>query len=423
MALFNGIRLGVGFLLHSLGVALRLARFAPAALLRAARPEGARKPTAGAPGGPLVAESNPLLLLYSQVAWHGVWQRPQEMALGLARRRRVLFVSPIQVHERLGRYARARTLERIDGGKGVTVFSPTIFSGEYRRAWVCRLNSILVDAELRRLLRGERHVTFLTNTPLAAPLLDRFPFRKVIYDVMDDFAAFDWAPATARESHERLLREADAVLTGTYTLLEDARAQGREATYAPCGVDYEAFAGGEATADFAEPAELRGLPRPILGYVGTLSERIDTRILSALAERFPQASLVLIGPVYRNLGEPPRAPNIRYLGLKPHSELPAYLHHFDVALMPFRLSDAARAINPVKALEYLAAGCVVVSTPIPDVVRFYSGVMLVAPSPEDFADKVEEALQGNHSDRIAKGRELARGATWDAMVEAVEAKI
>ena len=116
MALFNGIRLGVGFLLHSLGVALRLARFAPAALLRAARPEGARKPTAGAPGGPLVAESNPLLLLYSQVSWHGVWQRPQEMALGLARRRRVLFVSPIQVHERLGRYARARTLERIDGG-------------------------------------------------------------------------------------------------------------------------------------------------------------------------------------------------------------------------------------------------------------------------------------------------------------------
>lgn len=408
MAFMQKVWLAVRFVELSCRVALRFLWIVPACALSLDRPRIFRA------RGP----RPPLLLLHSQVAWWGVWQRPQEMALGLARRRRVLFLSPIQVHERLGRYSHSRCVERIERGKGVEVRSPLLFSGEYRWDWVFRLNRLLARAETRWMLRGERDVVFLSNTPLGATLLDTFAFRQVVYDVMDDFAAFDWAPHGTDRLHERMLEAAQVVFTGTYTLLESVRTRGYEATFVPCGVDAEAFRAGGA-----EPADLCGLPRPIIGYVGTLSERIDTRLLAALAARFPEASLALVGPVYRTLGEAPRAANIHYLGLKRHEELPAYMRRFAVALMPFRLTDAARAINPVKTLEYLAAGCVVVSTAIPDVVRFYSNVVLIADSSEDFIEKVAHALRDEHTKRIAAGVARAEASNWQSMVEAMEARL
>ena len=372
----------------------------------------------GSSGG--AGPREPLLVLYSQVPWWGVWQRPQELARGLARGRRVLFFSPIQVHERLGRYTHAQRELREPEGKGLTVLTPAIFSGEYRWHWVFRLNRWLVAQELRQALQGEDNVTLLANTPLVEPLLDRIDFSRVVYDVMDDFAAFDWAPAGANAMHTRLLDRADAVSTGTYTLLNQVLPTNRDATFIPCGVDFDAFHTPDGV-HVDEPDDLRGLSRPLIGYVGTLSERIDTDLIADIAARFPEATLVLVGPVYRTLGAPPEAPNIRYLGLKPHKTLPAYLRHFDVALLPFRLNDASLAVNPVKTLEYLAAGCVVVSTAIPDVERFYSDVVLIAQSREHFLEHVATTLGEDCADRVAEGIDTARGATWNGMVERFEA--
>ena len=81
------------------------------------------------------------------------------------------------------------------------------------------------------------------------------------------------------------------------------------------------------------------------------------------------------------------------------------------------------AINPVKTLEYLAAGCVVVSTAIPDVARFYSDVVLIASGPEDFVDKVARVMHDDNRERIRKGIETARLRSWENMVEEMERSI
>lgn len=363
--------------------------------------------------------SRPLVVLYSQVAWHGVWQRPQELAAGLAERGwRVLYVAPMQIHETLGRFRQARRTER--PRPSLTVFTPAIFSGEYKSGAIFGLNKRLVADELRLLLRGEEEITAFCNTPLAEPVLARLRARRLVYDVMDDFTAFDWSPRGAQAMENRLLKRADAVFTGTHALLEKTAPARPDATFVPCGVNFERFYRDPQAPAEPLPEDLHGLPRPLIGYAGTLSERVDPRILRDLAEAFPRASIVLIGPVYCTLGPPPQAPNIHYLGLKPHEALGPYLRAFDVALLPFRLSQAAMAINPVKMLEYLAAGCVVVSTALPDVVRFYGDVALIAESREDFIAKTRKALEENQAQRIAHGMERARGCTWAAMVETME---
>jgi UDP-galactopyranose mutase len=369
------------------------------------------------------ADGDRLLVMYSQVAWRGVWQRPQELAMGLAKRRRVLYVCPMQAHERLTRYPEAPRVERIDSRRRLTVFSPTIFSGEYRWSWVFRLNRLLVAAELRWALRGEGAVDLFANTPFAAPLLELLRVESTVYDAMDDFSAFDWAPAEAADMERRLLERARFVFTGTHSLLEKVRPTRPDARFVPCGVDFSAFYRDEDAEAEPEPEDLRGLKRPLIGYVGTLSERIDTSIIKELAAAFPEASIVLIGPTYRSLGAPPRAPNIHYLGLKPHDALPNYMWRFRVGLLPFRLTEAAMAVNPVKTLEYLAAGCIVISTAIPDVERFYSDTAMIASSTEDFVQKTRSALEDDHAERIRKGIDLARRSSWESMVERMERRM
>jgi hypothetical protein len=51
----------------------------------------------------------------------------------------------------------------------------------------------------------------------------------------------------------------------------------------------------------------------------------------------------------------PKAPNLEYPGQVAYADLPSVMAGFDVALMPFALNEATRAISPTKTLEYLAA--------------------------------------------------------------------
>ena len=369
------------------------------------------------------SDYNHPLILYSQVPWWGVWQRPQEEAMGLSEFHHVMYVSPIQVHERLRRYSRYQPYVEISRGKGVEVFSPLIFSGNYKWGFIHSLNRILIAAELRWFLRKEREVLFFTNSPFVDYLYENLPVKGMYYDIIDDFASFEWAPPGSAEMEKNIIEKADAVITGTRYLRDSKKALAPSATFIPCGVNFSRFYLPEEKRPGKEPPELKGLPRPIIGYIGTLSERIDTGILNGLAEKHPDASIVLIGPVHRKLGALEEKKNIHLLGLKKHEELPDFLHHFKVALLPFRLTKAAMAINPVKTLEYLAAGCVVVSTAIPDVVRFYSDIVIIASSPEDFIEKVGDILHTPNEDLIRKGVEKAENSTWEDMVRRIQDKI
>lgn len=384
---------------------------------------------------PAAASPAPLFL-YSQVAWDDVWQRPQEMAVGLSRMRPVLFFSPVQVHHAAWRLAgKWQALRAGPGGGDLTIASPLIFPGEYKSGVVRAINRMLIAAEARkavaelerRLANGAapaaHRLLFATNSPFCDSLVPALAPGAVIYDIIDDFVAFGWAPPDGPRRERVLLDRADLIFTGTNTLLEKKTAGHSNARFIACGVDFERFAAG---ASQPEPPELKDLPRPILGYMGTISDRLDRRLFEGLARRFPRASVVIIGPVHGSFGPVVEAPNLHYLGLRPSAALPAYAARFDVALMPFAQTEAARAINPVKTLEYLASGCPVVSTPIPDVQRYFNDVVETAEAVDPFLDVVARLLEEAETDpaaraaRVARGVARARDRSWSAMCREME---
>src|SRR5206468_9422728 len=112
------------------------------------------------------------------------------------------------------------------------------------------------------------------------------------------------------------------------------------------------------------PAEMRGLPGPVIGFFGLLADWVDVPLVAALAASRPEWSFVLVGKAASDVGALQRLPNVRLLGRKPYAELPRYCKGFDAAVLPFKVNTLTLRANPLKIREYLAAGLPVVATPL-----------------------------------------------------------
>lgn len=357
------------------------------------------------------------ILFHSQVAWDTVWQRPQEQALGLARHRPVVFLAPVQLHELAGRLlGRWRFARRLQRGR-LLVLSPVIFSGEYRNRAVRALNRTILTSMIGRVM-GRAKFYFLTNSPFSGALLDHIAPERVLVDLIDDFCAFNWAPPEGRRQEARLLRAASHVFTGTGYLRDMTEGRTRAPVeFLPSGVR-----AGRLRRPMEEPEDLRALPRPRLLYVGTLNDRVDPALFAEAARAAAGGSVAVVGPRHDTFPSAGLPRNVHLLGLKPHDQLAGYYQHCDLGLMPFADSPAARAINPIKTLEYLACGLPVLSTPIPDVMRYYADVVTTA-GPGQWRAAIGRLLDGDTPAARQRRRHFARERSWDRLVDAMEARI
>ena len=249
--------------------------------------------------------------------------------------------------------------------------------------------------------------------------------RAAVYDCNDNHLAFPGTPAWARGYFERVVREVDAVVVSQTLLREEIEPlRPRALLEIGNGVDFGLF--DAAFREPSPPARVVALPAPRLGYAGALAEWIDFALFARLAAAFPQASLVLVGPLVGAAAplEQLRTahPNVHWLGSVPHTELPQYVVGMDVCLIPFRSTPLTRGVAPNKLYEYFALGKPVVSTDFSPWVRAFEPLLQVGATPEAVLTAVREFLTvpGDAAGR----RTLAREHSWErsaaAMVQLFE---
>ncbi len=147
-------------------------------------------------------------------------------------------------------------------------------------------------------------------------------------------------------------------------------------------------------------------------------------MIPPLETAHPEWSVVIIGPACKV--DPvnfPQHANLHWLGGRDYGQLPAYVKGMDVCLMPFAINEATEFINPTKALEYMATGRPIVSSAVEDVVLQFSEVVAIASSHAEFIAMCERAVAAPDAARIARGLELAKRNTWEAIVAQLEAHI
>ncbi len=346
------------------------------------------------------------LICLSHLRWDFVYQRPQHLISRFTKQHRVFFVEePVFDSET----PRLEVSSKPDGVQVLVAHLPWGPTEEQH------------GQMYRRLLDDFMAQNAVTNyvlwyyTPMMISWTADLTPKAVVFDVMDELAAFADAPPELRGREERLLARADLVFAGGRSLYEGKKDRHPRVYFLASSVDIAHF--GRARQGLAEPADQKDIPHPRLGFFGVLDERFDWPLLAAVADLRPDWQWVMLGPVSGKIHESvmPQRPNIHYLGGKDYADLPAYLAGWDVATMPFARNDSTRFISPTKTPEYLAAGKPVVSTSILDVVRQYGneGLVRIADAPEDFVAACEAALAEDAQERLARVDPVLAEMSWD----------
>jgi UDP-galactopyranose mutase len=334
---------------------------------------------------PQIADTH-TLICFSHLRWNFVFQRPQHLMSRFAADRRVIYwEEPEAAAEGCEPALGVRTCAET----GVIVVTPSLPEA---------LDESGRDAALKTLLNGylageQGPFVRWYYTPMMLPFSRHVESICTVYDCMDELANFRFAPPQLLALEQELIDSADVVFTGGYSLYEAKKDRHPNIHPFPSSVDRAHFA--RARAMDASPDDQAPIGRPRLGFYGVIDERMNLDLIAAVADRHPEWSIVMVGPVVKiDPAELPLRANIHYVGGKTYDELPVYLGGWDVALMPFAINESTKFISPTKTPEYLAGGRPVVSTPITDVIRHYSDLeaVFIADGTEAFITACEKAL-------------------------------
>ena len=352
------------------------------------------------------------LICFSHLRWNFVYQRPQHLLSRAARHWRVWYIEePV--------YSDMASLTVKQVSPQLSVVTPHLLHGtspddavEQQRA--------LVD----QLLIEQRIYNYAVwyYTPMALPFSNHLRPRLTIYDCMDELSAFLGAPPLLIEQERQLLKRADTVFTGGYSLYEAKQKRHSQVYAFPSCIDFDHFVkarpiqAGLGKSYLIDPVDQRAIAGPRIGFCGVIDERLDLTLIDKLAHRRPDWQFIFLGPVVKiNPDELPKGPNLHYLGMKSYDDLPAYFSNWQAAIMPFAINEATRYISPTKTPEFLAAGLPVVSTPIRDVVRTYGGWerTIIADSVSTFESGLMMVLQNQLNTDRPELDKFLREQSWE----------
>lgn len=372
------------------------------------------------------------ILCLSSIDWDFNWQGHQEIMSRLADDgNRVLFVENTGV-----RAPTARDLPRLrqrvrnwwhdtglgrSGRSALVVHAPLLLPFPYSRL-ALGLNRRILMRTIRSWLREARcpHPvvwTFLP-TPLARSLICDVAPELTVYYCADDFPGSSQSARRVGPSEEALFGSADLVFVTTETLRQRAMRFRAEAYVFPFGVSFAEFEPVRWSKPPA-PADVSGFPRPLVGFVGGVNQKMDQALVADVATRMPEASFVFIGPLEDDARALRQCRNVHLLGARSHQDVPGYLRTFDVAIIPYHRSGFTDHVYPAKLNEYLAMGLPVVATGLEQVHRFnarYGPVVRIADGARAFTAAIREAVVDSSPAEAARRVDVARGNSWEARV-------
>ena len=362
------------------------------------------------------------LVFFSLEAWDGVWRRNQYFVDGLLRadpELRVVFVEPPRdvLHDLVSR-------RRPQQGRGerpgdaryrgrLTLIEPT--------KWLPRLagpasDGLLRASVARALDRAGEGAIIWVNDPDWAGVVARRSLP-ALYDMTDDWLASGQSARVLDRirANEKILFDRCAAIVVCSEGLRSSRLAARpDLVLIPNAVDVDRYRVPTPRPD--------DLPNgPVALYVGTLHEdRVDVGLLIATGDALNRVggSVVLVGPSALTSASRQRledADGVVLLGERPYEQVPAYLQHAEVLIVPHSVNEFTESLDPIKLYEYLAVGRPVVSTPVAGFRQIANepGVSFV--SGANFVDLVCRTAT---TDRATIVHDAI--ADWDARVEDVQ---
>lgn len=379
----------------------------------------------------------PAIIALAPNEWHGEWMNRQQLLSRLARRgwEIVYSTGPLSVWDRkTEKWTSSKLIDHFEVLDSVSVSRP----GRLFPRWPTwpAYDRLVIRRHARALAAhinssGKRQTIAYVFHPDFSPYVQHFSADFLIYHPYDAFSRITGATPALVAQEKILVATANLVIGSSASIIEQLPKPSTARTIVlENAADFRAFAEGGQTPC---PDDLKSVPRPRLGYIGRLTRKIDFCLILEVAKSRPDWHWVLVGPVLESgssalaadpvIGQAYRQsrmmPNIHFLGMKSYTDLPAYEAHMDVNTMIYRMDEGWwTAGYPLKMHEYLACGRPIVSTPLPEILRF-SKVIDFASGKEAWIAALERALAGGVGTPELR-REVALANSWDTRVDELE---
>ena len=344
----------------------------------------------------------------------------------LAKNNQVIWVNSIST--RSPNFASGRDLGKIfrrlggflQGAKPVGdkmwLFTPFVLPFHHR-PWAVKLNRQILRLTLGMLRKRLNMAQFQlwTFVPTSAEYIGTLDEEIVVYYCTDEWSQFNSVDGQKMGVLvESIATRADVVFATSSPLVEKLKKFNPETHLASHGVKYDLFATA-LKEETSIPDDLKSLKGPVLGFYGLIEDWLDLKLIAYLAERHPEWTIALVGKTCVDISSLESFSNIHFLGRKPHGELPAYCKGFDVALIPHKVNELTRNMNPIKLREYLSAGLPIVATALPEM-RNYPKHCYIAENYADFEAGIQKSLLSDTPEaRRSRSAEMVN-ETWDKKV-------
>lgn len=249
--------------------------------------------------------------------------------------------------------------------------------------------------------------------PFVAPYWDLLGQKLTVFDAVDNWLlhpSYNHYTNKLKATYQKIKESADLIFVVSKNLTNFFDDQSN-VYWIPNGVDIKHYNKKFALLN----RDIADIPKPIIGYIGVIQEKVDFKLIEHLAEKNPQKSIVLVGPVWaeqekyqENLR---KFSNVYFLGYKKYSEAPMYIQQFDVGIIPHRTAGFSATTNPMKMYEYLACGKPVVATKnigtenVADMIE-------VASNYDNFNDLVNQVLDQDNDQQRQKRTEFVKKFSW-----------
>lgn len=145
-------------------------------------------------------------------------------------------------------------------------------------------------------------------------------------------------------------------------------------------------------------------------YIGTIDEWFDFDSVNYVLDKIDGLELVLFGPLRGTL---PNKRKIHYLGTVQRDYIFDIMQVADILVMPFKLNELIRSVNPVKLYEYIYAGKHVIATKYGETLKFEKYAHLYEDK-EDFLNIINTIQSNNCIVNIDSNLKYVQDNTWNS---------
>lgn len=241
---------------------------------------------------------------------------------------------------------------------------------------------------------------------------------RIIYECMDNYETWEIDKNSYRIREAGLIYFANNIIVsaeGLKTRIKDLYKTEKEITIIRNAYDKILF-------EKENESNIK-LKENSITYIGTIDDWFDFENICKFAQKYKENNIYLIGPFSKlldNIKEEieKKYDNILILGPIEHELVPQYIQASNVMIMPFKINDLIKCVDPVKLYEYLYLKKPVVSTYWEELKQFENMVYFYDESYEKFEEAIKNALKNGFKNfNNEEYKNVVLDANWENRVK------